>query len=51
MILQAFEYEKLGDKPGKLEEFFTSTMNKFYFPWTIDIVKELYKQRDVFLKK
>lgn len=51
MIMQAFEYEEAGDMPGKLEEFFASTMNKFHFPWTIDIVQEIYKQRSLHLKK
>lgn len=51
MILQAYEYEKSGGRPGKLEEFFASTLNKFHFPWTIDIVKELCKQRNLFINK
>ena len=51
MVLQAYEYEKIGGYPGKLEEFFKSTLNKFSFPWTMDIVQELYRQRNLFLSK
>lgn len=51
MILQAYEYEKNLNQPGRLEEFFESTANKFHNPWTIDIVKELYRQRQNFKEK
>lgn len=51
MILQAYEYEKSQNQPGKLEEFFESTANKFHNSWTKDIVEELYKQRDNYKDK
>lgn len=50
MILQAFEYEKREKKPKRLQEFFTATEGKFKHPLIVDLVKELYKQREEFEK-
>ncbi|OON18768.1 HD domain protein [Opisthorchis viverrini] len=48
MILQAFEYEKETQRPGMLEEFFTSTLGCFTTPMVQSLVKELYEQRQEF---
>lgn len=44
MIIQAFEYE--SNQPVDLQEFFDSTRGKFENPWILDIIQELYSQRD-----
>lgn len=44
MILQAFDYE--SDKSLNLQEFFDSTRGKFKNPWILEIVQELYTQRE-----
>lgn len=51
MILQAFEYEKRENTPKKLQEFFTATEGKFKHPFILELVKELYAQREAFEKK
>ena len=45
MILQAFEYEEAEKRPGFLQEFFSSTANKFHHPSVRELVTELIKQR------
>lgn len=49
MIQQAFEYEKMQNSPGKLQEFFDSTHGKFFHPFVKALVEELYKQRSIFI--
>uniref|UniRef100_A0A2P2I2E4 5'-deoxynucleotidase HDDC2 n=1 Tax=Hirondellea gigas TaxID=1518452 RepID=A0A2P2I2E4_9CRUS len=49
MILQAFEYEISENKPGWLDEFFTSTEGKFKHPRVVKWVQELYRQRHEFI--
>lgn len=46
MILQAFEYEQRDCTPGKHQEFFDSTKDKFLHPMIIEMVEILYKRRD-----
>jgi len=45
MVLQAFEYEVDLNTPGRLQEFFDSTKDKFSHPWTLKIINEIYNQR------
>ncbi|XP_023652898.1 5'-deoxynucleotidase HDDC2 [Paramormyrops kingsleyae] len=45
MILQAFEYEELEKKPGKLQEFFDSTKGKFSHPEVLQLVRSLNEER------
>ncbi|PSN43630.1 HD domain-containing protein 2 [Blattella germanica] len=51
MILQAFEYEKLENRPHDLQEFFDSTEGKFSHPLVKSLVAELDKQRSEFETK
>jgi len=51
MILQAFEYEKAGNKPNSLQEFFNSTNGKFSHPLVTSLVTELNKRRSEFEKE
>lgn len=46
MIQQAFEYEKRDSSPLKYQEFFNSTKGKFRNEFFINLVNELYKQRE-----
>jgi len=48
MILQAFEYEKAGNRPNSLQEFFDSTNGKFSNPLVMSLVTELNKRRSEF---
>ncbi|XP_036438015.1 HD domain-containing protein 2 [Colossoma macropomum] len=45
MILQAHEYEELEGKPGRLQEFFTSTEGRFRHPEVLALVKSLNEER------
>ncbi|XP_062569041.1 5'-deoxynucleotidase HDDC2-like [Saccostrea cucullata] len=45
MILQAHEYEKLSDSPGRLQEFFNSTKGKFKTSQIKDWVEKLNTDR------
>lgn len=45
MIIQAHEYEELEGKPGRLQEFFTSTEGRFHHPEVLDLVKSLNEER------
>ncbi|CAG0891646.1 unnamed protein product [Darwinula stevensoni] len=45
MILQAFEYEEAEKRPDFLQEFFSSTVDKFRHPSVRELVTELIKQR------
>ncbi|XP_022083399.1 HD domain-containing protein 2-like isoform X2 [Acanthaster planci] len=45
MILQAFEYETLQNRPMELQDFFDTTKGKFTHPTVQEWVKEVYKQR------
>lgn len=45
MVLQAFEYEKRDNCPGKHEEFFESTKGKFNHPFVKNLVQEIINQR------
>lgn len=51
MILQAFEYEKREKAPRRLEEFFKATEGKFKHPFILELVTELYRQREEYEKK
>ena len=51
MILQAFEYEKAGNKPRSMQEFFDSTNGKFSHPLVTNLVTELNKRRSEFEKE
>ncbi|XP_069866586.1 5'-deoxynucleotidase HDDC2 isoform X2 [Dipodomys merriami] len=46
MILQAFEYEDLENKPGCLQEFYDSTAGKFSHPEIVQLVSELETERN-----
>ncbi|XP_071804721.1 5'-deoxynucleotidase HDDC2-like isoform X1 [Asterias amurensis] len=46
MVLQAFEYETLQNRPKQLQDFFDSTKGKFVHPTVIDWVQEVYRQRE-----
>lgn len=46
MIQQAFEYEKRDLSPLKYQEFFNSTKGKFQCEFFINLVNELYRQRE-----
>lgn len=45
MIIQAHEYEELEGKPGRLQEFFTSTEGRFHHPEVLSLVKSLNEER------
>ncbi|XP_048063465.1 HD domain-containing protein 2 isoform X1 [Megalobrama amblycephala] len=45
MIIQAHEYEELEGKPGRLQEFFTSTEGRFHHPEVLGLVKSLNEER------
>ncbi|XP_072512688.1 5'-deoxynucleotidase HDDC2 [Salminus brasiliensis] len=45
MILQAHEYEELEGRPGRLQEFFTSTEGRFRHPEVLALVKSLNEER------
>ncbi|XP_038624707.1 5'-deoxynucleotidase HDDC2 [Tachyglossus aculeatus] len=46
MILQAFEYEELENRPGRLQDFYDSTAGKFSHPEIIRLVCELMTERN-----
>lgn len=46
LILTAFEYEKRDETPMKHQEFFESTKGKFVHPFFLQLVDELYRQRE-----
>ncbi|XP_030628648.1 5'-deoxynucleotidase HDDC2 [Chanos chanos] len=45
MILQAHEYEELEGRPGRLQEFFSSTEGKFHHPEVLQLVRSLNEER------
>lgn len=45
MILEAYSYEKNENQPGRLQEFFESTKDKFTHPLVVSLVNELNKRR------
>ncbi|XP_047429640.1 HD domain-containing protein 2 [Mugil cephalus] len=45
MILQAHEYEELEGTPGRLQEFFDSTTNRFQHPDVLQLVSSLNEER------
>ncbi|XP_056620652.1 HD domain-containing protein 2 [Triplophysa dalaica] len=45
MILQAHEYEELEGKPGRLQEFFTSTEGRFHHPEVVGLLTSLNEER------
>ncbi|XP_055491652.1 HD domain-containing protein 2 [Leucoraja erinacea] len=51
MIVQAFEYEEMEEKPGHLQEFYDSTKGKFNHPEILQLVATLNKVRDFGKKK
>ncbi|XP_067118661.1 5'-deoxynucleotidase HDDC2 [Centruroides vittatus] len=46
MILQAYEYEDMLERPSSLEEFFNTTNGKFQNPQIIKWTEELYALRN-----
>uniref|UniRef100_V9LD78 5'-deoxynucleotidase HDDC2 n=1 Tax=Callorhinchus milii TaxID=7868 RepID=V9LD78_CALMI len=46
MIMQAFEYEELEPKPGRLQDFFDSTKGKFHHPEILQLVTALNTERN-----
>lgn len=46
LIMQAYEYEKRDNIPGKLEEFFVSTNGKIKHPFINKIASEITADRD-----
>ncbi|XP_060094820.1 5'-deoxynucleotidase HDDC2 isoform X2 [Heteronotia binoei] len=46
MILQAFEYEELEEKPGRLQEFYDSTARKFNHPEIVQLVSSINTERN-----
>ncbi|XP_038655668.1 HD domain-containing protein 2 [Scyliorhinus canicula] len=46
MIMQAFEYEQLEQKPGRLQEFYDSTKGKFHHPEILQLVATLNAERN-----
>jgi len=46
MIVEAFDYECKESAPGRLQEFFDSSRNKFTHPLVRGIVNELNRRRD-----
>lgn len=48
MILEAFSYEKAENQPGRLQEFFDSTKEKFSHPLVLSLVAELNRRRSEF---
>ena len=46
--MQAFEYEKRDNVPGKLEEFFTATAGKIRHPFINKMADEVIAQRNAF---
>lgn len=51
MILQAHEYEVEMQDPGRLQEFFDSTNERFQHPIVKKWVEELYKLRATHLSQ
>ncbi|KAL0967382.1 hypothetical protein UPYG_G00251530 [Umbra pygmaea] len=45
MILQAHEYEELEGTPGRLQEFFDSTQDRFQNPDVVQFVRSLNEER------
>ncbi|XP_043277379.1 5'-deoxynucleotidase HDDC2 isoform X2 [Venturia canescens] len=45
LIMQAFEYEKRDNTPGKLEEFFSSTNGQIRHPFINKMADEINEQR------
>ena len=48
LILQAFEYEKRDESPGRHDEFFINTKGKFKNEFVKKLVDELYHQRELY---
>ncbi|XP_015279320.1 PREDICTED: HD domain-containing protein 2 isoform X1 [Gekko japonicus] len=46
MILQAFEYEELEKKPGRLQDFYDSTAGKFNHPEIVQFVSSINTERN-----
>uniref|UniRef100_UPI00398F2DE7 5'-deoxynucleotidase HDDC2 n=1 Tax=Pristiophorus japonicus TaxID=55135 RepID=UPI00398F2DE7 len=46
MITQAFEYEEMEQKPGRLQEFYDSTKGKFHHPEILQLVATLNAERN-----
>lgn len=50
MVMQALEYEKRDDCPGRHQEFFDSTDGKFNHPMVQKLVQEIKDQRIEMIK-
>ncbi|XP_014676664.1 PREDICTED: HD domain-containing protein 2-like [Priapulus caudatus] len=48
MVLQAYEYERLEDRPGELQDFYRSTQGSFKHPDVIAWMSELHRLRGEF---
>ncbi|XP_048387141.2 HD domain-containing protein 2 isoform X1 [Stegostoma tigrinum] len=46
MIVQAFEYEELEQRPGQLQDFYDSTKEKFHHPEILQLVATLNAERN-----
>lgn len=46
LIMQAYEYEKRDNVPGKLQEFFSSSIGKIKHPFINKIAAEIVIERD-----
>nr|XP_020442840.1 HD domain-containing protein 2 [Monopterus albus] len=51
MILQAHEYEELEGTPGRLQEFFDSTIGHFHHPDVLQLVSSLNEARGCHMAK
>ncbi|KAF7413811.1 hypothetical protein HZH68_002300 [Vespula germanica] len=47
LIMQAYEYEKRDNIPGKLEEFFSSSVGKIKHPFINKIADEISSKRSI----
>lgn len=46
MALQAYEYEKKEEAPGRLQEFIDSTSNRFSHPLITKLYSEILENRE-----
>jgi len=46
LLMQAYEYEKRDNMPGKLDEFFISTNGKIRHPFINKIAADINEERD-----
>lgn len=46
LLMQAYEYEKRDNIPGKLDEFFVATNGKIRHPFINKLAADINKERD-----